>query len=106
MKVWGEVIYCFPYNFLNSFKILLFNMIVERLGGKLMFDYDMSCNYCIDITDGYTVSPLIMSAPQKCVIPKEKAMLCLFSFGIKKFWGADIIRGYMVVISNDCQCIY
>ena len=34
-----------------------------------------------------TVSPLIMSAPQKCVIPKEKAMLCLFSFG------ADIIRG-------------
>ena len=34
-----------------------------------------------------------MSAPQKCVIPKEKAMLCLFFFRITHFWGADIIRG-------------
>ena len=40
-----------------------------------------------------TVPPLIISAPQKCVIPKEKAILCLFSFGITHFWGADIIRG-------------
>ena len=40
-----------------------------------------------------TVSPLIMFAPQKCVIPKEKVMLCLFSFGITHFRGADIIRG-------------
>ena len=36
-----------------------------------------------------TVSPLIISAPPKCVIPKEKAMLCLFSFGITIFLGVD-----------------
>ena len=40
-----------------------------------------------------TVSPLIISAPQKFVIPKENRYKIAFSFGITHFWGADIIRG-------------
>ena len=47
-----------------------------------------------------TESPLIISAPQKCVIPKKNAMLCIFSFGITHFWGADIIRGDTVFKKN------
>ena len=38
----------------------------------------------------------INSAPKRCVIPKEKAMLCRFSFGITHFWGVGIIRGNKV----------
>ena len=43
-----------------------------------------------------TVSPLIVSAPQKFVIPKENRHNIAFSFGITHFWGADIIRGNTV----------
>ena len=41
----------------------------------------------------FTVSPLIMSAPQKFVTPKENRHNIAFSFGITHFGGADIIRG-------------
>ena len=45
-----------------------------------------------------TESPLIISAPQKCVIPKKNAMLCIFSFGITHFLGAQ--RGYGIWIHD------
>ena len=37
-----------------------------------------------------------MYAPQKFGIPKEKALLCLFSFGITHFWGAAFISDFTV----------
>ena len=37
-----------------------------------------------------------MYAPQTFVIQKEKALLCLFSFGITNFWGAYINGGFTV----------
>ena len=45
----------------------------------------------------YTVKSEIKAAPQKCVIPKEKVMLCLFSFGITIFWGAAFISDFTVI---------
>ena len=36
------------------------------------------------------------SHTQKCFIPEEKEMLCLFSFGIKHFWGAAFISDFTV----------
>ena len=47
----------------------------------------------------HTVLPLLISATQKCVIPKEKVMLCLFFFGITNFWGAGIDKGNTVFVS-------
>ena len=43
-----------------------------------------------------TVTAEIKAAPQKCVIPKEKVLLCLFSFGITNFWGAAIFSDFTV----------
>ena len=36
----------------------------------------------------HSVFPLIIVEPKKIVIPKEKVMLCLFSFGTTIFLGA------------------
>ena len=54
--------------------------------------------------------PLLIPAPQRCVIPKVKAMLCLFSFGITKFCGAGINRGntvyqYLYYFRQACMSI-
>ena len=46
-----------------------------------------------------TVKSEIKDAPQKVVTPKEKALLCLFSFGITTFWGASFISDFTVVYS-------
>ena len=43
-----------------------------------------------------TVKPPLMYVPQKFVIPKEKALLCPFSFGITHFWGTYINGGFTV----------
>ena len=43
-----------------------------------------------------TVKSEIKAAPQKFVIPKEKALLCLFSFGITNFWGVAFILAVTV----------
>ena len=43
-----------------------------------------------------TVSPLIVSAPQKFVIPKENRHNIAFSFGLTNFWGAAFISAVTV----------
>ena len=43
-----------------------------------------------------TVTAEIKAAPPKIVIPKKKALLCLFSFGITNFWGAAFISDFTV----------
>ena len=43
-----------------------------------------------------TVTAEIKAAPQKFVIPKEKALLCLICFGITHFWGAASIWEFTV----------
>ena len=42
----------------------------------------------------FNVKSKIKAAPQKCVLPKEKEMLCLLSFGVAYFWGAAFISEF------------
>ena len=64
-------------------------LIDDRAGKKRQPLFDSIGN----IWSIHTVSPLIMSAHKKIVIPKENRHNIAFSFGITHFWGADIIRG-------------
>ena len=51
----------------------------------------------LQTTNLNTVLPLLIPAPQKYVNPKEKAILCLFPFGITSFLGAGIKKGNTVI---------
>ena len=69
------------------------NSVRARNGYFCAFNGSSVTHSFKDNTRMSTVKPPLMYAPQKFVIPKEKVMLCLFSFGITNFWDADIIRG-------------
>ena len=61
--------------------------------------------HCLE-SKRFTVTAEIKAAPQNFFIPKEKAFLCLFSFGITHFWGAAFISAVTVFDSRQRYQIF